>query len=87
MVFGVYLLASLFVYKSSNEISVIEDADTRVNPAEHQRWVDKYGDGKCRFNSNRTIKNFVLYIMAPILILRLYCHYKYRYSYPEQFIE
>ena len=25
--------------------------------------------------------------MTPILILRLHCHFKYRRSYPEQFIE
>ena len=55
VVFGVYLIVSIFVYRSSNQIYVREDEITQADPDKHKMWTDKYGDGKCRFNSNRTI--------------------------------
>lgn len=57
------------------------------NHQETKLWLKTYGDGYCRFDSNKVMLNFVLYILTPTLVLRLAGLYFYKDRYSEEFAD
>jgi len=60
--------------------------DVEKNIDKSMKWIDKYGSGQCTFDSNRVISHFVMYILSPILLIRIYSHFKYRNALPGEFL-
>ena len=54
---------------------------------ETTRWLSTYGDGICRFDSNNTMMNFIVFIILPSLGFRLLGLYFYKDRYSEEFAD
>lgn len=54
---------------------------------ETRKWLNTYGDGICRFDSNNTMMNFILFILLPSLGFRLLGLYFYKDRYSEEFAD
>ena len=54
---------------------------------EMKKWLQTYGDGICRFDSNSVMINFIIYILLPSLALRLLGLYFYKDRYSEEFAD